>query len=128
VSGGGSEEGETAPAGVQLAKPLTKPHGRRRVQAVNRKDFKHEIMGKEGVLKNVTDYAAYDQAKHEAAITNRLRTASKRLQRTPEYKDAAIKEFKRSKDKSKKTRDGANVDFGDFLHRCASARAETTLS
>jgi hypothetical protein len=67
-------------------------------------------------------------AKHEAAITNRLRTASKRLQRTPEYKDAAIKEFKRSKDKSKKTRDGANVDFGDFLHRCASARAETTLS
>lgn len=96
---------------------------RRRVQAVDRKDFKHEIMGKEGVLKNVTDYAAYDQAKHEAAITNRLRTATKRLQRTPEYKDAVIKEFKRSKDKSKKTRDGANVDFGDYLHRCASTRA-----
>jgi hypothetical protein len=95
----------------------------RRVQAVDKKDFKHEIIGKEGVLKNVTDYAAYDQAKHEAAITNRLRSATKRLHRTPEYKDAALKEFKRSKDKNKKTRDGANIDFADYLHRYASARA-----
>jgi hypothetical protein len=72
-----------------------------------------------GVLKNVTNYAAFNNAKRSAAETNRIKSTMKRLHRTPEFEHAEAAAFHRTTPKQRRgdreKEKNANVDFAPYI-------------